>query len=149
MTRIVSPASDGRNAAKVLDFYRRIDVQDMPAELFAADFQFHSPKYGIGTGFADLAEMGAGFASAYRDVSHTIDLVVEAENLVVAEGVTAGEDVNGNRWRGGETPGGRFCTVFEFDGDGLIARMHIHLDPDYTSQDLARFHWDRGGAARW
>jgi hypothetical protein len=61
---------------------------------------------------------------------------------------TAGNDGDGRIWDGGKTPGGRFCSVFDFADDGLISRMFIYLDPDYTSLDRDRFHWKRT-AARW
>ncbi|QGZ93718.1 hypothetical protein [Terricaulis silvestris] len=61
----------------------------------------------------------------------------------MVEGTTFGKDGEGRTWNGGETPGGRFCSVFEFASNGLVRRMYIYLDPDYTSQDTARFHWRR------
>lgn len=135
--------------AIVREYIARIDRRDFPAELFADGFQFYVPKFGIGHGVAEFMEMAAGFNSAYRGVAHVIDLVAECDSVVLLEGRTSGEDVDGTTWRGGETPGGRFCSVFEFDGDDLIARMHLYLDPDYTSQDRARFRWQRGPAQQW
>ena len=135
--------------AIVREYIRRIDLNDFPAELFAEGFQFYVPKFGIGHGHAEFMEMATGFVSAYRGISHVIDLVADCGSVVLLEGRTSGEDAEGVAWRGGETPGGRFCSLFEFDGDGLIARMHIYLDPDYTSRDRERFRWDRGSAQRW
>ena len=54
--------------------------------------------------------------------------------------------VEGVEWDGGRTAAGRFCSVFEFRGP-LVARMHIHLDPDYTGRDEDRFPWGRD--RRW
>jgi hypothetical protein len=48
----------------------------------------------------------------------------------------------GRTWKGGETPGGRFCNVFEFRGE-RIARVNVYLDPDYLGEDEARFRWGR------
>ena len=142
--------TEGSNrVAIVREYVGRIDRRDFPTELFADGFQFYVPKFGIGHGIAEFMEMAAGFGSAYRDVAHVIDLVAECGRTVLLEGRTSGEDVDGTAWRGGETPGGRFCSVFEFDANDLIARMHIYLDPDYTSQDRARFRWQRGPAQRW
>ena len=67
---------------------------------------------------------------------------VVTPDVVVVEGTTRGADLEGGRWRGGETPGGRFCSVFAFRGP-LISRMHIYLDPDYASRDEERFLWGR------
>ncbi len=54
--------------------------------------------------------------------------------------------MKGGQWKGGETPGGRFCNVFEFRDD-RIARVHVYLDPDYLGEDEPRFRW--GHDRRW
>ena len=144
-----SPDGSRANSDRVRTYIQRIDRGDFPAEMFADGFQFHVPKFGIGHGVAEFMEMAAGFMPAYHGVSHVIDLIAESGGIVVLEGRTSGEDAEGVTWRGGETPGGRFCSVFDFDDAGLIARMHIYLDPDYTSRDRERFRWDRGAAQRW
>jgi len=46
------------------------------------------------------------------------------------------------------TPGGRFCSVFEFR-DGKISRMYIYLDPDYAGVDSDRFLWPNEGRLNW
>ncbi len=146
------PRHDGESDHRVhivREYIRRIDRDDFPAEFFADGFQFYVPKFGIGHGLADFMEMAAGFGSAYHGIAHVIDLVADCGGAVLVEGRTSGRDAAGNAWRGGETPGGRFCSVFDFDADGLIARMHVYLDPDYTSQDRERFRWTRGQAQRW
>lgn len=142
-------AGESARVKTVREYIRRIDGNDFPAELFAEGFQFYVPKFGIGNGLSEFMEMAEGFTTAYHGVSHVIDLVAECGNAVLLEGRTSGQGVDGTAWRGGETPGGRFCSVFEIDGDGRIARMHIYLDPDYTSQDRDRFRWKRGDAQRW
>lgn len=147
-----APGRSGGDSARVevvQEYIRRIDRNDFPVELFAEGFQFYVPKFGIGHGVAEFMEMAVGFASAYHGVSHEIDLIADCGSAVLLEGRTSGEDAEGVAWRGGETPGGRFCSLFEFDGSGRIARMHIYLDPDYTSQDRERFRWQRGAARRW
>lgn len=149
---MTAPSRDGEDSDRVdivKDYVRRIDRGDFPAELFAEGFQFYVPKFGIGHGVADFREMAAGFTTGYHGISHVIDLVAECGSIVLLEGRTSGEGADGTAWRGGETPGGRFCSVFGFDDNGLIARMHIYLDPDYTSQDRERFRWNRGAAQRW
>ena len=140
---------DGDRVALVREYIRRIDRNDFPAEFFAEGFQFYVPKFGIGHGVAEFMEMARGFTAAYHGVSHVIDLVADCGSVVLLEGRTSGTGADGAGWRGGETPGGRFCSVFEIDASGRIARMHIYLDPDYTSQDRDRFRWDRGAAQRW
>ena len=144
-----SAAVDSDRVKAVKEYIRRVDQNDFPAELFASGFQFYVPKFGIGNGVAEFMAMAVGFMSAYHGVSHIIDLIADCGSIVLVEGRTSGNDVQGHTWRGGETPGGRFCSIFEFDGDGLIVRMHIYLDPDYTSRDIERFRWQRGSAQRW
>ncbi|SRR6266542_1173635 len=122
----------------------RADVFD----LFTEDVQIFFPKFGIATGKDAFRELGAGLLSSLRELVHDLSdfKYVVGRNTVVVEGTTRGTARSGDRWEGGETPGGRFCSTFEFR-DGLIARMHIYLDPDYTSLDRERFLW--GTDRRW
>ena len=149
MTPLRASGGDSDRAKVVRTYIERIDGGEFPAELFADGFQFYVPKFGLGAGIDEFMQMAEGFASAYHGVSHVIDLVADFGGVVLLEGRTSGEDAQGVTWRGGDTPGGRFCSVFEFDAAGLISRMHIYLDPDYTSQDRERFRWTRGAAQRW
>lgn len=114
------------------------------ADLFTEDVQIYFPKFGIARGKAALTELGEGLRTAISALAHDMSdfRYVVASDAVVVEGTTQGADHDGVRWRGGETPGGRFCSVFEFRG-ALISRMHIYLDPDYASRDEARFVWGR------
>ena len=85
-------------------------------------------------------------APEFETVEHdfsTYTYIPSGSHLVV-EGTTRGTTKSGKAWTGGETPGGRFCNVFEFR-DGLISRVHIYLDPDYVSEDTPRFHWGQDG----
>lgn len=149
MTAASPNGAESVRVATVREYVRRVDLSDFPVELFADDFQFYVPKFGVGHGLADFLEMASGFTPAYSGIVHVIDLIAECGNVVFLEGRTSGHDAAGTVWRGGETPGGRFCSVFEFDDAGRIARMHIYLDPDYTSQDRDRFRWNRGRAQQW
>ena len=116
----------------------REDVLD----LFADDVQIYFPKLGITRGKQGFGELAQGLMSSLSAIAHDLanfDYTV-AKDTVVVEGTTYGTDRDSRAWRGGETPGGRFCSVFKFQG-GRIARMHIYLDPDYTSRDSDRFLW--------
>ena len=116
----------------------RPDVLD----LFTDDVQIFFPKFGVTHGKQGFGELAQGLMSSLSAIAHNIagfDYSVAGDTVVV-EGTTYGADRDGRAWRGGETPGGRFCSVFKFRG-GLIARMHIYLDPDYTSRDGERFLW--------
>ena len=130
-------------------FYEKSDSGSFAAELFAPDFQFFVPKYGIGHGAEQFFEMAG--ATGVKQVTHQIsDLVfIESGNMVAVEGTTEGVGTDGVRWKAGQTPGGRFCSIFEFDNRGLIVRMHVYLDPDMTGADRERFRWQRGAAQQW
>lgn len=128
----MSDQAQTNRAETVREFYRLLDAGTPPFHLFTADFQFHYPKFGVGHGVGEFVELAMGTRQAISRIAHRIDnlLVASEGSCVAAEGVTEGVDTKGTEWRGGETSGGRFCTVFDFNEDGLIKRMHIHIDPD-------------------
>ncbi|MEM8937358.1 MAG: nuclear transport factor 2 family protein [Pseudomonadota bacterium] len=133
----------------VAAYFEKADAKDPSLfELFTDDVEIYFPKFGVGKTKAAFMELGGGFANSVASIAHRRDdfLFVEQDNYVVVEGLTYGTGQDGQEWRGGETPGGRFCSVFQFrdDGDDLkICRMHIYLDPDYTSQNESGFLWGK------
>jgi hypothetical protein len=136
----------------VKEYFRRGDAGDFPAGLFAKDFQFYFPKYGIGYGAAAFFEMAGGMRKAVVERSaHVFDdmLFIEQGNRVAVDGTTEGTDVHGVEWHGGRTPGGRFCSVFVFGQNGLIERMHVYLDPDFTGRHKDGFIWPERSAGHW
>jgi hypothetical protein len=141
---------DSKNVATVKEYFVRLDTgrPDL-IELFADEFQFYFPKFGIGQGKADLAELAQGIGATLKSITHDINSMkfLEGDNFVVAEGTTKGVYHDGTAWSAGETAGGRFCNVYEFDRDGLIKRLHIYLDPDYAGHDKDRFLW--GTSRSW
>jgi hypothetical protein len=126
-------------------YFRRIDNGDFPAEYFAANFEFYVPKFGIGRGVGAFDEMVQGIYKTRISSRHHFDSLqfTEFGDKVVVEGTTEGLGADNVEWCGGKTPGGRFCSVFQFDGENLIKRMYIYLDPDFTSADQDRFLWRR------
>jgi hypothetical protein len=133
----------------VQEYFIRADAgRPDTLDLFTDDAQICFPKFGITRGKSGLLELAEGLLGSVTEFGHDLSTFtyLVAGNTVVVEGTTRGRDRAGNRWSGGETPGGRFCSVFEFR-DGLIARMHIYLDPDYTGRDRDRFLW--GTDRRW
>ena len=132
------------NIDRVKEYFRRIDQGEFPAEIFTADFEFFFPKFGVGRGVAEFYELAGGMAAAEMRVQHHHDrfTFIEAGDQIVVEGTTYGTERNG-AWTGGETPGGRFCSTFDFSKDGLISRMYVYLDPDYAGVDTPRFRWQR------
>ncbi len=143
-------ADQERRITAAKAYFERVDRGELPLDLFTPDFEFFFPKFGVGRGPDEFHAFAAGLWGAGLKSQHHRDelqYMVSGRHVIV-EGATIGSDAGGRTWDGGKTPGGRFCSVFDFDSEGLIARMFIYLDPDYTSLDADRFHWKRT-AARW
>jgi ketosteroid isomerase-like protein len=119
------------------------------ADLFADDVEIFFPKFGVARGKAAFWDLARGLLGSLSSLAHDIDKFsyITSGQTVVVEGTTYGVLRNGQTWAGGETPGGRFCSVFQFR-NGLISRMYIYLDPDYGGADTQRFLWGRTGR-RW
>jgi len=137
----VKDASAGFRAGIVRDFYKASDAGVFRAELFVEDFEFIYPKFGLGHGVDEFRQMVAGIRAIRRRTVHHHDdfIVIESERRVVVEGGSEGVGQDGVAWCGGQTPGGRFCTVFTFNDADLIESMHVYLDPDVTGADHERF----------
>jgi hypothetical protein len=147
-----SPKKTSRQVEAVKEYFRRGDAGDFAAELFAQDFQFYFPKYGVGRGAEAFFELASGMRQrVVKRSAHHVDelLFVEQGNYVVVEGTTEGTDVDGVEWHGGRTRGGRFCSLFRFGSDGLIERMHVYLDPDYTGKHQTGFVWPMRKSDHW
>lgn len=141
-----------RQVAVVLEYFRRIDAGEFAAELFAQQFQFYFPKFGVGHGTAEFMEMAGGLMiTTVKQAEHDLErlIFIEQGNKVAVEGTTKGTALDGTVWHGGRTAGGRFCSIFSFDADGLIDRMHIYLDPDYAGRDQDRFVWPPRSTQQW
>jgi SnoaL-like domain len=125
------------------EYFARLDAGSPTLlDLFTEDAQFYFPKFGIGHGRAAILEAMTGMGGSIQSIEHPSDsfVYIPSGNLLAVEGTSRGVLKNGGRWAAGETPGGRFCNVFEFRGD-LICRVHIYLDPDYGGEDQRRFLW--------
>jgi hypothetical protein len=135
--------------AAIVRYYERTDAGQFPAELFTDDFEFYVPKFGVGRGVTEFELMAS--AANVKQFKHAIDemLIVEDGRNVAVEGTTEGVTGTGVEWRGGSTPGGRFASIFQFSGAGLIERMYIYLDPDFAGDHVAGFRWNRGAAQAW
>jgi hypothetical protein len=144
-----TPATD-RHLKAASTYFSELDSGRIPEELFAPDFEFCFPKFGVGQGLDELQEFAVGLVSAGLKVTHHRDHLkyLACGSKVIVEGTTYGHDGAGGSWDGGKTPGGRFCSVFEFNEKGLVQRMYVYMDPDYTGADQARFRWKRA-SPRW
>ncbi|ATB36167.1 hypothetical protein CYFUS_001581 [Cystobacter fuscus] len=142
------PDSNSRLKA-VQDYFRKADRRDPGLmELFTDDVQFFFPKFGVSRGKAELARFSQMLTSYLESIEHDIEgfrYVVSGDSIVV-EGTERGVTRGGVHWPDNEISQGRFCNVFEFDGP-LIRRVHIYVDPDFTSADLERVRLLRGKPA--
>jgi SnoaL-like domain len=149
----MNTSSPGRSSRTDIakSYFRRVDSGDFPTEYFTADFEFYVPKFGIGRGASSFHEMVRGVQPTRVQSCHHHESLqfIEAGNKLVVEGTTEGLGLNNVAWCGGKTPGGRFCSVFEFDEQSLIKRMYIYLDPDFTSADKDRFLWPQRSQIEW
>jgi ketosteroid isomerase-like protein len=138
-------SSSGDDRVNVVRRYFTLADQGRPEvlELFHEDAEIYFPKFGLASGRQSLVDMVKGFDGVLEYIQHDHDTlnVIPAGECVVVEGTSHGKML-GKTWAGGTTPGGRFCNVFRFRGD-RIASLHIYLDPDYTSDDEARFRWGK------
>ena len=145
----MSDGSMSPQLIKVQEYFARVDAGEFPTDLFEENFQFFFPKFGVGHGASAFFEMAKGMRThRVANIYHHRDqmIFIEQDKYVVVEGITEGTGCDGVTWHGGLTPGGRFCSTFVFGETGLISRMHIYLDPDYTSTDKSGFVWpDRAG----
>jgi hypothetical protein len=84
-----------------------------------------------------------GFEGSLEYIRHDYEglTFIPSGDYLVVEGTSQGK-MSGKSWAGGQTPGGRSCNLFKFR-DGLISKLHVYLDPDYTGEDQARFRWDK------
>lgn len=71
----------------------------------------------------------------------TINWIFSGSDLLVAEGTSSGEHVDGP-FRADVPPhgGGRWCDVFEIR-DWKIQRVFVYLDPDYAARDAGAYSW--------
>lgn len=113
-------------------------------ELFDASAQAYFPKWGIARGIEQIARMLAEIGSPILSITHhhkDVNWILTGTDLLVAEGTSHGEHVDGS-WQAGspEWGAGRWCDVFEIR-NGKIHRLFIYLDPDYANKDTARYPW--------
>jgi ketosteroid isomerase-like protein len=139
--------SESEQIATIRTYFAKLNAGDMSLlDLFTEDVELYFPKFGIGRGKDQLLSAFGGLMQSLQRITHDLSSLafIEEGPRVAVEGCTSGVTSDGTAWVCRETPGGRFCSVFTF-ADGRIARMHIHLDPDYAGKDADRFLWGREG----
>jgi SnoaL-like protein len=143
--------SDSSLLARAREYFVRADAGRADTlDLFTEDVEIYFPKFGVRTGHAAFGELARGLLSTLERIAHDMPNLSfhQSGNTVFVEGLTRGATRSGVQWTGGSTPGGRFCSVFEFRGT-QIARMFIYLDPDYAGADTDRFLWSDEGRQSW
>ncbi|MFD4785812.1 nuclear transport factor 2 family protein [Streptomyces sp. NPDC058459] len=113
-------------------------------DFFAEDAHFFFPKWGLAKGKSEVARLFDDLGPTVKSIAHhfwSFNWLTTGTELLAVEGTTQGEHSDGP-WHVGlpEWGAGRFCGVFEVR-DGLIQRAFIYMDPDYASQDTARYPW--------
>jgi ketosteroid isomerase-like protein len=135
---VVSDASKRMDAVR--DYFRMVDSGDPDVMLlFTEDVELYFPKFGFGSGKADMAEFARRLGQDLGSIEHDVDgleFVVAGERVVV-EGREWGTNSNGEAWPDGRVSTGRFCNVFRFR-DQLISSVHIYTDPDFNSSHKAK-----------
>lgn len=132
------------------EYFRRVDSGDPTLlDLMTDDIQIYFPKYGVGYGKTAVAESARGMMSVLKSIEHDFERMTflpSGDHLVV-EGFERGVSADGVEWPVPGKSEGRYCNVFEFRGE-RIKRVHIYVDPDFTSTHAERFLWDGVGMTR-
>ncbi|MBI4263978.1 MAG: nuclear transport factor 2 family protein [Acidobacteria bacterium] len=145
--------TDEQRKAVVLEYLKAVENQGRTStggsvlDLFAPDARVYFPKWGVARGKDEIARLFADVGATITSIVHhypDLTWVFSGGDLVVCEGTSHGEHVDGP-WRAGapDWGAGRWCDVFEIR-DGLIHRCFIYMDPDYAGKDVARYPWLRG-----
>ncbi|MDQ1095563.1 MULTISPECIES: nuclear transport factor 2 family protein [Chryseobacterium] len=123
-------------------YFKKVDAGEFDAvyyQLFTEDVELYFPKFGFAYGKAGIRKFCEAMAAYVKSLTHDIENFnyVVSGNMVVVEGREAGVNADNKPFPDNVTAFGKFCNVFEFDGD-LIKRVHIYVDPDFTSEDAVR-----------
>lgn len=140
---------DSQRIEIIKSYFRKVDARDATfLDAVTDDVQLFFPKFGIGHGKAALALFGERLGGDLARLTHDIDgfAFIVAGDTIVVEGQESGVTRAGLRWPDGIVSEGRFCNVFAFDGL-KIRRIHIYVDPDFTSSHTERVRLLRGEAA--
>jgi ketosteroid isomerase-like protein len=136
---------------KIETYFKKIDsgiFDDEYFDLYAEDVEMYYPKFGFEKGKQGIKNFGKVIGKHLEKLTHDIQnfRYTFSDTVIVVEGNEKGVTTSGKEWPDNHTSFGKFCNVFEFDGE-LIKRVHIYVDPDFTSEDterLAIFRNDSG-----
>ncbi|MCJ8159004.1 nuclear transport factor 2 family protein [Sphingomonas sp. LaA6.9] len=126
---------------------RTVDAQGDISPFVTDDIELMYPKWGVARGKAELMPLFLDLGKYLTGISHDQDSFVcmTVGNRVCIEGESSGALVSGHSWAPDGGCAGRFCTIFEFQGD-LISRVRIYIDPDYCGQTVGFYPWAKTAA---
>jgi len=128
----------------VIEYFERVDEGSFDQDyynLFSDDVELYFPKFGYAHGKEGLQRFSDIMGKHLKSIDHDISdfNIMQSGHYVIVEGKESGITQNGVSWPDNKVSFGKFCNVFEFE-NGLISRVHIYVDPDYTSDDLKRIN---------
>ncbi|REC79327.1 nuclear transport factor 2 family protein [Chryseobacterium elymi] len=137
---------------KIETYFKKIDsgiFDDEYFDLYAEDVEMYYPKFGFEKGKQGIKNFGKVIGKHLEKLTHDIQnfRYTFSDTVIVVEGNEKGVTRSGKEWPDNHTYFGKFCNVFEFDGE-LIKRVHIYVDPDFTSEDTERLAIFKNNAAK-
>lgn len=129
---------------KVKIYFKKVDDGQFDEEyfnLYTEDVEIYYPKFGFEKGKNGIRNFGKVMGSHLQSLSHDIDnfKYVISDHTIVVEGTESGTTRSGKKWPDYKISHGKFCNVFEFEGE-FIKRVHVYVDPDFASEDTDRVH---------
>lgn len=123
-------------------YFKKIDAGEFDDEyfnLYTEDVEMYYPKFGFEKGKEGIKNFGKVIGAHLQKLTHDIEnfRYIISDPIIVVEGTEKGITSSGKEWPDYKTSFGKFCNVFEFEGE-LIKRVHIYVDPDFTSEDSDR-----------
>lgn len=122
---------------KVQMYFKKVDDGQFDKEyfnLYTEDVELYYPKFGFEKGKDGIRNFGKTIGTHLQKLIHDISNFnyIISDNIIVVEGTEKGVTKSGKEWPDYKISYGKFCNVFEFEGE-LIKRVHIYVDPDFTS----------------
>ena len=126
----------------VQTYFQKIDngqFDETYFNLYTEDVELYFPKFGFEKGKEGIKKLGNVIGNYLKNISHDIENFnyIVSDRFIVVEGTESGITKFGAKWPDYTISHGKFCNIFEFEG-ALIKRVHIYVDPDFTSEDLER-----------
>jgi ketosteroid isomerase-like protein len=136
---MAADSQDSPEIRVVREYFEIIDgrsTADVRAVL-KSDVELSVPRYGTVRGAEFMARRIEASHAHHQSLHHVDTLsILQVGLTVVVEGTTEGVMPDGRAWDGRTGASGRFCNVFEFEGD-RIRRLAVYLDPNFGAADLA------------